>query len=387
MAQFLKDLPTRLKSDRKSQFVAVLVVIGVMYVAFSDNSRPVRKAAPKVEKQEKLNDPNERWTDLIERFNGQLNQLTTQSNALREDVDSQKKAMQEYEATTAEIFKKILERLAEVQNTQTSGQGPAAAPKSIDAVSGADLMGASPSELEPIGGADIASAPPAQPVRPKLAALMPGDSVRIKLLAGVNAPTDGTPYPVVLKLISDVMGPDGNSVPLGEARIIAAAQGSLTDSRVLFRLTRLSIRLPNGKRKEFPVDGWIVGEDGIRGLEGVLIDPIGKAIVGAGMAGGLAGLGQGIAAANVQNRVYANGSQYSSVNQGDVGKYAGGVALASTANEWQAIIKDRLSQLVPVVQVLSGREATAVFSQSVAIPELLEQLDEENPSVVYASLD
>jgi hypothetical protein len=387
MAQFLKDLPTRLKSDRKSQFVAVLVVIGVMYVAFSDNSRPVRKAAPKVEKQEKLNDPNERWTDLIERFNGQLNQLTTQSNALREDVDSQKKAMQEYEATTAEIFKKILERLAEVQNTQTSGQGPAAAPKSIDAVSGADLMGASPSELEPIGGADIASAPPAQPVRPKLAALMPGDSVRIKLLAGVNAPTDGTPYPVVLKLISDVMGPDGNSVPLGEARIIAAAQGSLTDSRVLFRLTRLSIRLPNGKRKEFPVDGWIVGEDGIRGLEGVLIDPIGKAIVGAGMAGGLAGLGQGIAAANVQNRVYSNGSQYSSVNQGDVGKYAGGVALASTANEWQAIIKDRLSQLVPVVQVLSGREATAVFSQSVAIPELLEQLDEENPSVVYASLD
>lgn len=387
MAQFLKDLPTRLKSDRKSQFVALLVVVGVMYVGFSDNSRPARKAPPKVEKQEKLNDPNERWTDLIERFNGQLNQLTTQSNALREDVDAQKKAMQEYEATTAEIFKKILERLAEVQNTQTSAQGPAASPKSIDAVSGADLMGASPSELEPIGGADIAAAPPAQPVRPKLAALMPGDSVRVKLLAGVNAPTDGTPYPVVLKLLSDVMGPDGNAVPLGEARIIAAAQGSLTDSRVLFRLTRLSIRLPNGKRKEFPIDGWIVGEDGIRGLEGVLIDPIGKAIVGAGMAGGLAGLGQGIAAANVQNRVYANGSQYSSVNQGDVGKYAGGVALASTANEWQAIIKDRLSQLVPVVQVLSGREATAVFSQSVAIPELLEQLDEESPAVVYASLD
>jgi hypothetical protein len=216
---------------------------------------------------------------------------------------------------------------------------------------------------------------------------MPGDSVRVKLLAGVNAPTDGTPYPVVLKLISNVMGPDGNAVPLGEARIIAAAQGSLTDSRVLFRLTRLSIRLPSGKRKEFPIDGWIVGEDGIRGLEGVLIDPIGKAIVGAGMAGGLAGLGQGIAAANVQNRLYANGNQYSTVDSGDVGKYAGGVALSSTATEWQAIIKDRLSQLVPVVQVLSGREATAVFSQSIAIPELLEQLDEEDPSVVYASLD
>ena len=105
------------------------------------------------------------------------------------------------------------------------------------------------------------------------------------------------------------------------------------------------------------------------------------------MAGGLAGLGQGIAAANVQNRVLPNGGQVSTVDQGDVGTYAAGVALSSVATEWQAIIKDRLSQLVPVVQVLSGREATAVFSQSIAIPELLEQLDEEDPSVVYASLD
>jgi hypothetical protein len=122
-------------------------------------------------------------------------------------------------------------------------------------------------------------------------------------------------------------------------------------------------------------------------MEGVLIDPIGKAIVGAGMAGGLAGLGQGVAAANVQNRTYSNGNNQSSVNPNDVPAYAGGVALSSAATEWQQIIRDRLSQLVPVVQVLSGREATAVFSQSLGIPELLEQLDDEDPAVVFTSLD
>jgi gas vesicle protein len=387
MGQFLKDLPIRLRSDRKTQVIAGFLVVGMMYLSFADNSPRRARKAPKPKQEETLNDPNERWTDLIERFNGQLNQLTTQSNALREDVDSQKKAMKEFEETTAEIFKKLLERMAELQNAAGSTQPASTGPRNIGDVTAPDLIGAPPEELEGLGTVEEVAAPPAPPVKPKLAALMPGDSVRVKLLAGVNAPTDGTPYPVVLKLISNVMGPDGNAVPLGEARIIAAAQGSLTDSRVLFRLTRLSIRLPSGKRKEFPIDGWIVGEDGIRGLEGVLIDPIGKAIVGAGMAGGLAGLGQGIAAANVQNRVYANGNQYSTVDSGDVGKYAGGVALSSTATEWQAIIKDRLSQLVPVVQVLSGREATAVFSQSIAIPELLEQLDEEDPSVVYASLD
>ena len=388
MMQFLKDLPLRLKSDRKTQIIAVAVVGCVMYLAMAPDPGPrANRQRPKPEPAAVHNDPNERWTDLIERFNGQLNQLTTQGAALREDLDSQKKAMQEYEATTAEIFKKILERLAEVQNNTGSAQPAAGNPQSIGEISAPDLVGAQSDELEGLGAPDVAAAPPVQPIKPKLAALMPGDSVRVKLLAGVNAPTDGTPYPVVLKLVSDVMGPDGNSVPLGEARLIAAAQGSLTDARVLFRLTRMSIRLPNGKRKEFPVDGWIVGEDGIRGMEGVLIDPIGKAIVGAGMAGGLAGLGQGIAAANVQNRVYANGNTQSSVNSNDVPAYAGGVALSSAATEWQQIIRDRLSQLVPVVQVLSGREATAVFSQSIAIPELLEQLDEENPSVVFTSLD
>jgi hypothetical protein len=217
---------------------------------------------------------------------------------------------------------------------------------------------------------------------------MPGDSVRVKLLAGVNAPTDGTPYPVVLKLIGDVIGPDGNSVPLGEARVIAAAQGSLTDSRVLFRLTRLSIRLPNGRRKEFGIDGWVVGEDGIRGMEGVLIDPIGKAIAGAGMAGGLAGLGQGLAAANTVNRFgVGNTPDTSFVQDGKMGEYAAGMALSSAAKEWNSIIRERLAQLVPVVQVLSNREATAVFSQSLTVPDLLEQLDEEDPSVVYTSLD
>jgi DNA-directed RNA polymerase subunit H (RpoH/RPB5) len=63
------------------------------------------------------------------------------------------------------------------------------------------------------------------------------------------------------------------------------------------------------------------------------------------------------------------------------------MALSGAAREWNQIIRDRLSQMVPVVQVLSNREATAVFSQSLAIPDLLEQLDDEDPSVVYTSLD
>lgn len=385
MSQMLKDLVLRLKSDRKTQVVAGLVCIAALFLLFADNS-PRRGRAPKKDQQTTAGagDHDERWTDLVARFDGQLKTQAQQLNSLQADQTAQMKKMEEFENTTAEIFQKILERISSIEQAPVTQQVNTA-PQQIPDIAGQDIVAAEPEELSSFVSDSVPVQPPPPPAKPKLAAIMPGDSVRVKLLAGVNAPTDGTPYPVVLKLLGNVMGPDGNTIPLGEARLIAAAQGSLTDSRVLFRLTRLSIRLPNGRRKEFAIDGWVVGEDGIRGMSGVLIDPIGKAIGGAAMAGGLAGLGQAIAQSNQQNLIYGNGTNSVSVN--DAGAYAGGMAVSSAAQQWQQLIRDRVSQLVPVVQVLSNREATAVFSQSLAIPDLLESLDDDNPSVVYTSLD
>lgn len=385
MSQMMKDLALRLKSDRKTQVVAGLVGVALLFLIFSENS-PRRGRAPRKEQQTTAGagDHDERWTDLVARFDGQLKTQGQQLASLQADQAAQLKKMEEFENTTAEIFQKILERISSMEQNPTTQQVNTA-PRDVSDVAGEDIVPADPEELTSFASDSVAVQPPPPPIKPKLAAIMPGDSVRVKLLAGVNAPTDGTPYPVVLKLLGNVMGPDGNTIPLGEARVIAAAQGSLTDSRVLFRLTRLSIRLANGRRKEFAIDGWVVGEDGIRGMAGVLIDPLGQAIGGAAMAGGLAGLGQAVAAANTNNIIYGNGTN--SVSVSDASRYAGGVALSSAAEQWQLLIRDRVSQLVPVVQVLSNREATAVFSQSLAIPDLLESLEDENPSVVYASLD
>ncbi len=389
MSQFLKDLGLKLRHDRKTQVCAGLAVVAIAFVVLNDGNAPRRmRQNPKPQVSVGANDPDERWKDLVDRFTKNLTELNAKTDTLTEEMNRQKEDMKNMEVTTSEIFKKILERLAEVQNNNPTQTVVNTAPENLGDVTDSGMgSGVSPDELSGIGDAPaVAIAPPPQPSRPRLAALMPGDSVRVKLLAGVNAPTDGTPYPVVLKLIGDVVGPDGNTVPLGEARIIAAAQGSLTDHRVLMRLTRLSIRLPNGRRKEFQIDGWIVGEDGIRGMEGVLQDPLGAAIAGAGAAGALSGIGRGLAAASQNTLTYSNGTQSQTVDASNIPQYAAGLGAASAANEWSQIIKDRLGQMVPVVQVLSGREVTAVFSQSLAIPDLLEQVDDD-PSVVYASLD
>jgi hypothetical protein len=387
MFQTLKDFQLKIKSDRKTQVLTALVSVALVWLFFGETTHR-RTRRPETPVQVGAGDPNDRWTDLIERFNLQLTSLTAESKATKEDMIAVKKNMQDYEATTAEIFKKILERLAEVGNNTNDANG-AAGPKTLVDLESSPIDSNGPDTLVGLGDATVvAENPPPQPKKVKLASIMPGDSVRIKLLAGVNAPTDGSPYPVVVKVIGDVQGPDGNSLPIGEARMIAAAQGSLTDHRVLFRLTRMSMRLPNGRRKEFAVDGWIVGEDGIRGMDGILIDPIGQIIAASAIAGGVSGLGQGIAQGNtVNNQNNLTGAQTSFVQNGQIPQYAGGLALSSAAQEYSQIVRQRAAQLVPVVQALSGREATAIFSQSLAIPDLLNQLEDEDPSVAFVSMD
>jgi hypothetical protein len=386
--QVVKDFGLKLRSDRKTQVLSGLACLALMYLFLGESKVRGPRKPPPTPVQDVQNDPNERWTDLMERFGSEVRGLTQAANQNKQDILDLKKNMTEYEATTAEIFKKILERLQEVDTARINDSGRPG-PTSLGGDDGTILAASAPSELVPLGPPDaVGDAPPPRPKQVKLAAIMPGDSVRVKLLSGVNAPTDGSPYPVVLKVISDVQGPDGNSLPIGEARVIAASQGSLTDSRVLLRLTRLSMRLPNGRRKEFAVDGWVVGEDGIRGMEGVLIDPIGQVIGAAAIAGGISGIGQGIAQGNTVNNGFNGGAnQTSYVQNGQIPEFAAGVAASSAAQEYVNIVRQRAALLVPVVQALSGREATAIFSQSLAIPDLLDQLDDEDPSVVYTSLD
>jgi hypothetical protein len=188
--------------------------------------------------------------------------------------------------------------------------------------------------------------------------------VPVLLLTGVNAPTDGTPYPVVFQLGGDITGPDGSSLNLGEGRIIAAAQGSESDSRALFRLTQLSLRHPSGRRSVIEVDGWIVGEDGVRGMQGKLEDKLGRLIMATAVISGVAAVGQRL---QRNTQVFGQGFNNGQNNPGftlqstDV-EFAAASAVTDASNRLGQVLLRRYESLVPVVEVLSGREAVAIFS-------------------------
>jgi conjugal transfer pilus assembly protein TraB len=398
MSQKLNDLITRIKTERKFTFIAIAVGAAILFLILSSDPTPVRKKQVAKTANEKAATlaQKEAYDDIITRFQTDLQTLREDNKSAKNESAELKKSMKDYEERTAQIFNQIIKKMSDQPQGQMAAGGAGGLPQpnvnglpprpvNVAGGSGGEGMSSgiedvslSNQELESFGMDVKQVAPPAPPPAEKVAFIGAGDSVRVKLLAGVNAPTDGTPYPVVFKLVSDVYGPDGSALPIGEARVIAAAQGSLTDSRALFRLTSVNIRLPDGRRKVLKADGWIVGEDGIRGMSGVLIDPIGKAIGGAGFAGFVQGIGQGISNANQSTRTDITTGATASVVTGSVAQFAAGQGLSQSANEWSGIIRERLQNMVPVVQVLSGREATAVFAKNVTISGLFDQLEEDD---------
>ncbi|MFM1847720.1 MAG: hypothetical protein RL417_1194 [Pseudomonadota bacterium] len=395
MKQKIQDLVLLLKSDKRAQFGAVAVVLAIAFLTSSPEPR--RRPTPRMNQAvDTIGDAgmmsrDEAYNDIVQRFSMDVEQIKTQTAQNSAQITEVVKNMADNEQRTAEIFKKILERMTESQSMQSGGQmgGPVAMdvnPVDVGEAPGAMVETTSATEdFAQFGDTQApAVAPPPPPAPSKVAFIGAGDSVRIKLLAGVNAPTDGTPYPVVFKLTSDVYGPDGSALPLGEARLIAAAQGSLTDSRALFRITTLNIRLPDGRRKVYPVDGWVVGEDGLRGMEGILLDPMGKAIAATGMVAGIGAVGEAFAQGETSTSTGVLGDQNTVIN-GDPFVFAGGKAVGGFAKGWSKILEKRVEQLVPHVQVLSGREATAVFAKSLPVHDLFNALEEdENP---MSSLD
>jgi hypothetical protein len=375
----IADLINAVKNTRKGKVIFGALVFLIVYMLFLAPGNPRRTRMMRMSELEggpqevsPATSVREKAEDLLLSFKTDMEELKKKQDEANADLADQKKQLEDYQGRTAEIFRKMLERMSENQAEAAKTQQQAAP---VNVYEQTSEIPKEEQKLEAFGLEESEVAPPPRPQDKKVAFIGAGDTVRVKLLAGVNAPTDGTPYPAMFKLISEVYGPDGSTLPLGEARLIAAAQGSLTDSRALFRLTTLNIRLPTGERKVVNIDGWIVGEDGIRGVPGVLIDPIGKALGATALSGAMSGVGQSIAARNTQAIVNPGGG-LSTVVSGNAAEYSAGIGLSQAANEYSALVRQRLGQLTPVVQILSGRELTAIFAANQTIEGLFEAIDE-----------
>lgn len=380
MKEKIEDIKALVKNDRRIWFVGAFVLAALF--VWSLTNQPTRKRhIPDDKPSPQGMGPTEQYGDLIQAFKNDIDTAKRDQAQMNDQMVRTEASLKEHKERVSGIFETIVDKF---ENLQREVDSLAAALKQQQEAPSPDqakvLEG--PDSVESIGFDKPNVAPPPPEPKPlRVSVIAPGDSVDVELLTGVNAPVDGTPYPVVFKLAGPIGGPDGSSLELGEARLIAAAQGSESDSRALFRLSSLSLRHSSGRRAVVKVDGWVVGEDGVRGMTGRLIDKLGRLILATAGVSFAAALGQRVGGGNT----YYNSNRGNNglrLNPNDV-NLATASALTDASNRLGQILLNRYESLVPVVEVLSGREAVAIFSQSAEIGVLEE--DQDYGDGVYAA--
>ncbi len=384
--QKIEDFKLLAKTDRRiwavAGFFGIALILTVATGSGSGGEYRPRKSGIQAEFGELRVSEHEAYNDLVKAFRSDIeagDKEREEMKSLLQRLGNDQKDFQQQVSTTIEIVADQLDSIAARINTVESTTR-----RQSDRVSNVDT---NPESLEPDGlepqwfdTTDIPPPPPPPDKPTRISIISPGDAVEVQLITGVNAPVDGTPYPVVFKIDGPITGPDGSSLNIGEARLLAAAQGSEADGRALFRLTKLAIRHNDGRRSVADVDGWIVGEDGVRGMKGRLIDKLGRLIAAtAGVSFGAA-IGERI---DERNQFPNAGEGGISITGDDI-DFAGASALTDASNRIGQIFLDRYEKIVPVIEILSGRKVVAIFSQSTEIA-LIEDFD--NEGIYSTSLD
>lgn len=382
----LQDLQLLLQNDRRIWVISGIVLAGAAIWLFvgGDTRRFDQPGIPTAEVGSPSISSDTAYKDIVRVFQEELrsNKQKTDANeeALRVLADDQSKFQEQAKG----IFDQIIKNL-ETVNTKLDNipQSPVGDQGGNAQVNVEGVPAEEPQELETIGfdKTDLPPPPP-PPANARIAVISPTDVVKLTNLTGVYAPVDGTPYPVVFKLTGPITGSDGSTLDLGEARLIAAATGSETNGRALFRLTDLAFRHPDGRRSVVKVDGWIVGEDGIQGMSGKLIDKLGRLIAATAAVSGVAALAERLDQESDQIEVNTTGDV--NVDADDM-TVAATSAITDASNRLGQILLDRYEKLVPVVEVLSGREVYAVFSETTEVYVIDE--DQFGEGVYQASLD
>lgn len=396
--QLIEDIKLRARNDRRVWAVMGLAVIALLLWGLSSDKSKPRRSRPGVEVESASNPApsgNEAYEDLMKYVKDDINNTQAAVRMQQEAIDKLSKQGKENQEKFTGIIGEVVNRLEvldeglrklETRQNEApdiSSQASAGAGSSMDN-SGTSALANDVDALASYGFDN--TVPPPPPVPPQLTKrtfISPGDAVPVRLLTGVAAPVDGTPYPVMFKLLGSINGPDGSALDLGEARIVAAAQGSETDGRVVYRLTDLAYRNPDGRRSVIKVDGWVVGEDGIRGTRGKVIDKLGQVILATMAYSGAASVGDAITQ-RYRNNFSDIGNNSDVTLTGNDIDMATASALTDGGIRITQLLLDKYEKLIPVVEVNSGRDVVAVFSRGAEVSIYDE---EEDSGVRTASLD
>ncbi|MBY0241986.1 MAG: conjugal transfer protein TraB [Burkholderiaceae bacterium] len=206
---------------------------------------------------------------------------------------------------------------------------------------------------------------------------LPVGFIRGELLTGIMAPTggqaQGDPLPVLIRLLDNAVLPNHYRGEVRECFVIASGYGRVSDSRAYMRTVNLSCIRRDGRPQplEVKIEGNVLGEDGMLGVQGRLVTMQGQMLANALRAGIVSGIGQGFAQGGSTFTATPFGTLATS--QEGLGDrmqrgVAGGVgrALDNLANYYIKLAEATF----PVVEVNAKREVHIMLTKGVKLPRL-----------------
>jgi conjugal transfer pilus assembly protein TraB len=359
---------------------SAIILIGGFYLCFSgDDGQPVKSDKPVEKPIHTLATPlspvdeRETWVNRVEKKAEILRQETHQVHQQNELLEKRVDVLEELfkvqaplEAPSSEAFVQSFEQPTEqpteqpVSSIPTPSYGTGSINNSPPKRRGPKIVHLSGHRLT---GASLKSSD----------LYLPGGTyckavVDMGVAASTATNAQGNPEPIKLRLVDDGNLPGGLKGQVRDAVLIGACYGDISSERARCRLETLTWKDKNGTQIEKAIEGWVVGEDGLAGIRGQVVDRSGavaREAFGAGMLS---------AAANFL-KFEANSGVYPMTPFGQTNALSKEGALKGAAASGAGSALDKLAefsikraeQMQPVILVASGRVVDVLLKTGVSL--------------------
>ena len=204
---------------------------------------------------------------------------------------------------------------------------------------------------------------------PRAVHIPAGSTAQAVITNGVFAPTTGEPSPVRLFLQTDLRGPNGTRIPLGEAFMIGKAVGEANSMRVTIEVDRMSLVTSTGKSHDARILAYVVGHDGLEGVPGEYHWRAGELLPLAAVASGLTAAAGALAAAETVTSVSPIGGATEFLT-GSASRYAAFQGTAGGSKKLEEMVVERMREIRPAIAIAPYRRVTVVFLESVTLENL-----------------
>lgn len=189
---------------------------------------------------------------------------------------------------------------------------------------------------------------------------------RAYMITGAYAPAfsagNENPLPVLLEAEGNILIANNDTESVNHCFLIGSAKGNMNSQTADIRLVKISCSLNGGKQMiEGPISGWVIGENGIPGVPGVLLHKNGAWLARTFVAGFMQTFSQAFAS-NGRTQISFGGNVGGQQTQVPLGQAvtnnaesAAGGGLSTVFGKLGNYYLKMAQQIFPVIEVKAGR--------------------------------